>query len=77
VALVHQVAHLAAAAGPAADLGAQAAGPAVAAGLLLPVVVTGPGWPEADAAAVVAADLLSLPLAWLLLLALVLQRLVA
>ncbi len=67
------VEHLAEVADPVADLGVQAAEPAVAVGPLLPVVAAGPGWPEAAAVAGVAADLLSLLLAWPLLLVLVLQ----
>ncbi len=73
--LEHWVEHLVEVADPVADLGVWAAGPAVAAGPLLPAVATGPGWPEAAAVAGVAADLLSLPLAWLLLLVLVLWQL--
>jgi len=69
------VGHLAEVAGPVADLGVQAAGPAVAAGPLRLVVVAGPDWSAAVVAAGVAADSLSLPLAWLLLLVLVLLRL--
>ncbi len=60
---------------PAADLGVQAVGLAAVAGLLRPVAVAGPDWPVVVAAAGVAADLLSLLLAWLLLPVLVLPRL--
>jgi len=73
--LEHRVGHLVEVVDPVADLEVQAAGPAVAAVLLLPVVAAGPGWPEVVAVAGVAADLLSLLLAWPLLLVLVLQRL--
>jgi len=77
VVLVRLVGHLAEVAGPVADLGARAAGPAVAAGPLLPVVAAEPDWPVAVAAAGVAADLLSQPLAWPLLLVLALWQLAA
>jgi len=60
-------------AGLVVDLGVPAAGPAVAAGLLHPVVVGEPGLSEAAADAGVAVGLHSLLLAWLLLLALVLR----
>jgi len=70
------LAPLAVIAGPVVDLGVPAAGPVVAAGLLCPVVVAGPVWPEVAVAAVVAADLHSLLLAWPLLLVLVLLQLV-
>jgi len=65
VVLEHWVGHLAVVAGPAADLGVLAARPAVAAGLPHSTVVVGLDWPEVVAAVGVAADLLSLLLAWL------------
>ncbi len=70
--LEHQVAHLAGVADPAVDLGAWVVGLAAAVGLLRLAVVAVPGWPEAVAAAGVAADSLSLLPAWPLLHVLVL-----
>jgi len=67
---------LAEVAGLVVDLGVPAAGPAVAAGLVHPVVVGEPGLPKAVVAAVVAVGLHSLLLAWPLLLVLVLPQLV-
>jgi len=70
---VHLVVHPAEVAGPAAGLGAQAVGlAAAAAGPLRLAVAAEPDWPVVAAAAGVAADLLSLLLAWPLLPALVL-----
>ncbi len=67
---------LASVAGPAAGLGVWAVGLAAAAGTLCPVAVAELGWPVVVAAAGVAANLQFLLLAWLLLPALVLPRLV-
>ncbi len=72
VALGHLVVLLAEVAGPAVGLGVLAVELAVAAGLLHPVVVAGPGWLVVEVAAGVAAGWLCLLLAWLLLLLLVL-----
>ena len=73
--LLDLVGHLAEVADPAADLGVPVAGPAVVAGLLLPVEAAELDWPEVVAAVGVAVDSLSWLLAWLLLLVLVLWRL--
>ena len=62
---------------PVADQEVLAATLAAVAGLLLPEAVAWPGWLAAEVAARVAADSLSLLLAWLLLPVLVLLRLVA
>jgi len=59
-------------AGLVVDLGVPAAGPAVAAGLVHPVVVGEPGLPKDAAAAGVAVGLHSLLLSWPLLFVLVL-----
>ncbi len=75
VVLVRLAEHLAVAVDPAADLAAWAAGLAAAAGPLPPVAVAESDCPEAAAVVGVAADLLSLLLAWPLLLLLVLRRL--
>ncbi len=75
MALVHRAEHLAEVAGPAVDLGVLAAGLAAAAGPLRPVAAAEPDWPEAAAVVGVVVDLLSLPLAWPLLLVLALLQL--